>query len=114
MQFAPGRIARLNQARKGKLMSKFFIASLALLVSMGLAAATEQPEPGCTNIPKGPTVCRDDSTVSVGGKTDEKGIREFFQYPLGKSPHSVPQDIGHGAEHLGQEIGKLGQRIFGW
>jgi hypothetical protein len=61
-----------------------------------LAAATEQsePGPGCTNVPKGPTVCRDGSTVSVGGKTDEKGIREFIQYPLGKSPHSVPQDIG--------------------
>jgi hypothetical protein len=36
------------------------------------------------------------------------------KYPLGKSPHSVPQDIGRGAEHLGQEIGKVGQRIFGW
>jgi hypothetical protein len=85
-------------------------------VSTGLAAATEQsePGPGCTNVPKGPTVCRDGSTVSVGGKTDEKGIREFIQYPLGKSPHSVPQDIGRGAEHLGHEIGKLGQRIFGW
>jgi hypothetical protein len=43
-----------------------------------------------------------------------KGIREFIQYPLGKSLHSVPQDIGRGAEHLGHEIGKLGQRILGW
>lgn len=82
--------------------------------NMRVAAATEQPAPGCTNIPNGPTVCRDGSTVSVGGKTDEEGIREFFEYPLGKSPHSVPQDIGRGAEHLGQEIGKVGRRIFGW
>jgi hypothetical protein len=88
-------------------MSKFFMAILALLVSTGLAAATEQPEPGCTNVPKGPTVCREGSMVSVGGKTDEEGVREFFEYPLGKSPHSVPQDIGRGAEHLGQ-------RVFGW
>lgn len=95
-------------------MSKFFMASLALLMSASVAAATEQPPPGCANIPKGPTVCRDGSTVSVEGKTDEKGIREFIEYPMGKSPHSVPQDIGRGAEHLGQEVGKLGQRIFGW
>jgi hypothetical protein len=65
----------------------------------------DQPEPGCTDVPKGPTVCRDGTSVSVGGKTDEQGIREFFQYPLGKSPR---------VEHLGQEIGKVGQRIFGW
>jgi hypothetical protein len=41
-------------------------------------------------------------------------IREFLLRPLGKSDHSVPQDIGRGVEHLGREIGKRGQRIFGW
>jgi hypothetical protein len=88
-------------------------ATLLSIVMMGSALA-DQPTPGCTNVPNGPTVCRDGSTVSVGGKTDEEGIREFLQYPLGKSPHSVPQDIGRGVEHVGQEIGKLGRRIFGW
>jgi hypothetical protein len=88
-------------------------AVLAALVSPALSLA-DQPTPGCTNVPKGPSVCRDGSEVSIGGKTDEKGIREFLQYPLGKSPHSVPQDIGRGVEHLGQEISKGGRRIFGW
>jgi hypothetical protein len=35
-------------------------------------------------------------------------------YPLGKSPHSVPQDIGRGVEHFGQEVGKAARKIFGW
>jgi hypothetical protein len=88
---------------------------LAGLVLTPAASLAEQPPPsGCTNVPNGPTVCRNDSEVSVGGKTDEKGIREFVEYPLGKSPHSVPQDIGRGVEHVGQELGKIGRRIFKW
>src|SRR3954470_10030001 len=97
-------------------MNKLSLISTVLLVSLVSAATSslaEEPAPGCTNVPNGPTVCRDGSSVSVGGKTDEKGIREFLEYPLGKSPHSVPQDIGRGIEHVGQEIGKVGRRIFG-
>jgi hypothetical protein len=89
-------------------------ALVGALVIIGAPAFADDPAPGCTNVPNGPTVCRDGSTVSVGGKTDGTGVQEFIEYPLGKSPHSVPQDVGRGAEHLTQEIGKGVAKIFGW
>jgi hypothetical protein len=85
-----------------------------------LAAATEQsePGPGCTNVPKGPTVCRDGSTVSVGGKTDEAARPMKKAFENSSSIRSAKALTAFrktsGAEHLGHEIGKLGQRIFGW
>lgn len=94
-------------------MSKrLLMASMAFVVSAGVAAATEQPEPGCSNIPNGPTVCRDGSTVSVGGKTDEKGIREFFEYPMGKSPPQRSPGYRPWCRTPGPGSGKTGPAYF--
>jgi hypothetical protein len=101
---------------------------LMMLASAAVPSFADDPPPGCTKIPPtsgGTVVCREGSTVSVEGKTDEEGIREFFQYPMGKSPESVPQVVGRGVEkgvaatgkgveHLSHEIGKTAARIFGW
>jgi hypothetical protein len=86
---------------------------------------TAYADDGCTQIMGNPEtkdgvkVCNDGS-VEVGGQIKDTSM----ETPLGKGDAFVPKAgrdiegaahaVGHGVEHLGGEINKIGQQIFGW
>jgi hypothetical protein len=98
-----------------------------LAIALAGHASAQQSEPGrkCpidTTTDKetgksrnGVQICSEgEGSGSVGFSVTEEELKHFLKYPLGQSDHSVPKDIGHGVEHVGQEAGKALKKIFHW
>jgi hypothetical protein len=53
------------------------------------------------------TTCFGPHGGRVGVSVPPSQVDHFIRYPLGQSDHSVPKDIGHGAEHVAKEVAKI-------